>query len=1065
MKKNFKGKIGLFLAIMFVTLILSPKTLLANTEGDSDNPCIIYLKGVELNLEEGRREKRSVVEDSGLYIISFEGPIEEYMKNDITKLGVELIEYIPDFAFLSRMNSNTISDVSLLSYVNKIVSYQPEYKINPVLKSKRRTTRSITLEDLNEKDITVKIFTVDDSSILDAYIEEFGGTKIDSTENEVIVKLNPSDVERFASLDSVKYIEPVVEFELFNDKARDFMGVNSVNNLGYNGSGQVVAVCDTGIDTGVNDSGMHSDFQGRIDSIFPLGRSTADDIHGHGTHVAGSVLGDGTRSNGQIKGIAPEAHLVFQSVLDSGGGLGGLPNDLNDLFQQAANAGAHIHTNSWGAAVGGQYTGSSQDVDEYVWNNKNMIILFAAGNEGDGYSGTVYNSIGSPGTAKNCITVGATENNRPNMPNTKWGNIGDNPNEIAPFSSRGNCDDGRVKPDIVAPGTWVLSAKSSVAPSSNFWADYNNYYAYMGGTSMSTPLTAGAVAAARGYMQDVWNHTPSAALMKAAIINGGTDLGFGFPSKDQGWGRVNLADSLKNKEYEYSDQAYSLATGATQNFTYTIESTSTPLTISLVWSDYPGSTAASKALVNDLDIKVTSPSGTVYYGNDFTQPYNSDYDRLNNVENIYIDSPETGNYSVEVKGYNVPQGPQSFALFASADFGTAIVDDVAPTCNITSPSNGDTVNAMLAIEANAEDNVAVSKVEFYVDNNKIGEVTAAPYNFNWNTNTVNNGNYNLKVKAIDTSNNEATSSEITVTVNNVIDDEAPTCNITSPANGDDVNGTININADAQDNIAVNKVEFYVDNNKIGEDTTSPYSFEWDTTTVSNASHTLKVKAIDTSDNEGLSNEITVAVDNAPTVEYKTETFTGSASIFNSPQIDIDVTANGTIDLQLSGSSSSLKMKLYDPSGSLLATNKSSISYDATETGTYSIVVSAFSFFGADYTLTATYPVVSTQDEDIDSVEDSTETVEPTEVIADGDIISDIMTIDTYVDENKSIKLIELYVDENKVMEFTEIPEAIEWDTTTVDNGNHEIQVKITDESGNVITSTTLNVVVENDMSE
>ncbi|WP_293758250.1 S8 family serine peptidase [Vallitalea sp.] len=967
MKKNFKGKIGLLLVIMFVTFTLSPKSLLASTvEGDNDTPCIIYLKGFELNLDELKRAK---VEDSGIYIISFEGPIDEYMKNDITKLGVELIEYIPNFAFLSRIKSNTISDVSLLPYVNKIVSYQPEYKINPVLKDKKRITRLITPEELTEE-ISVKIFTFDDSSILDAYIKEFGGTKIGSTENEVIVKLNPNSLEKFASLNSVKYIEPVIEYELFNDKARDYMGVNSINNLGHKGNGQVVAVCDTGIDTGVNNSGMHSDFQGRIDSIFPLGRATADDIHGHGTHVAGSVLGDGTSSNGQIKGIAPQAHLVFQSVLDSNGGLGGLPDDLNSLFQQAENEGAHIHTNSWGAPVNGQYTGSSQDVDEYVWNNKDMIILFAAGNEGDGYSGTAYNSIGSPGTAKNCITVGATENYRPNMPNTKWGNIGDNPNEIAPFSSRGNCDDGRIKPDIVAPGTWILSTKSSVAPASNYWAGYNNYYAYMGGTSMSTPLTAGAVAAARGYMQDVWNHTPSAALMKAAIINGGTDLGFGFPSKDQGWGRVNLADSLKNKEYEYSDETYNLATGATQNFTYTIESTSTPLTISLVWSDYPGSTAASKALVNDLDIKVTSPSGIIYYGNDFTQPYNSSYDRLNNVENIYINSPETGNYSVEVKGYNVPQGPQSFALFASANFGNPVVDNVAPTCNIT-----------------------------------------------------------------------------------------------SPANGDDVSGTININADAWDNIAVSKVEFYVDNNKIGEDTTSPYSYEWDTTTVSNASHTLKVKAIDSSNNEGLSNEITVTVNNTSAVKYKTKTSTGIASIFYSPQIDINVTANGKIDLKLSGSSSSLEMRLYNPSGNLLATNSSSISYDATETGTYSIVVSAFSFFGADYSLTATYPVVSTQDEDIDLVEDSTETIEPTDVIVDGDIISDIMTIDTYVDENKSIKLIELYVDENKVIQFTEIPKVIEWDTTTVDNGNHEIQVKITDESGNVITSTTLNVVVENDMSE
>ncbi len=138
-----------------------------------------------------------------------------------------------------------------------------------------------------------------------------------------------------------------------NDVAKGYMDVDDLWNLGYDGSGQIVGICDTGFDTGVNDSTMHLDFQGRIDAIYALGRSTADDPHGHGTHVAGSVLGDGARSNGQIKGMAPAAHIVFQSVLDSQGGLGGLPTDLNTLFAQAWTAGARIHTNSWGAAVNG----------------------------------------------------------------------------------------------------------------------------------------------------------------------------------------------------------------------------------------------------------------------------------------------------------------------------------------------------------------------------------------------------------------------------------------------------------------------------------------------------------------------------------------------------------------------------------------------------------------------------------------------------------------------------------------------------------------------------------------
>jgi hypothetical protein len=190
----------------------------------------------------------------------------------------------------------------------------------------------------------------------------------------------------------------------------------------------------------------------------------------------------------------------------------------------------------------------------------------------------------------------------------------------------------------------------------------------MGGTSMATPLSAGAVAVARQYMQNVWGVTPTTALMKAAIINGAIDMGFSVPSKDQGWGRLSLVNSLTAKEYRYDNESVSLATNGLQTYSYTVASTGTPLRISLVWTDYPASTSSSKQLVNDLDLTVTAPDGTVYYGNDFTSPYNSGYDRTNNVENVYISAPVVGTYTITVRGYNVPNGPQPYALFASGDF-------------------------------------------------------------------------------------------------------------------------------------------------------------------------------------------------------------------------------------------------------------------------------------------------------------------------------------------------------------------------------------------------------------
>ncbi|MFZ5639628.1 MAG: S8 family serine peptidase, partial [Bacillota bacterium] len=173
-------------------------------------------------------------------------------------------------------------------------------------------------------------------------------------------------------------------------------------------------------------------------------------------------------------------------------------------------------------------------MDRYIRNN-DMTVLFAAGNSGSNpfSGGTVYKSVGTPATAKNVIAVGASENNRAN-----FGSISDNINSVAFFSSRGTAADGRVKPDVVAPGTMILATRSSLAPAGNYSGTLNNYYGYMSGTSMAAPLTAGGVALIRQYYTDKLGITPKPSLLKATLINGAKDMGYGLASRDQGWGRV-----------------------------------------------------------------------------------------------------------------------------------------------------------------------------------------------------------------------------------------------------------------------------------------------------------------------------------------------------------------------------------------------------------------------------------------------------------------------------------------------------------------------------------------------
>ncbi|MBN1137629.1 MAG: S8 family serine peptidase [Anaerolineae bacterium] len=535
----------------------------------------------------------------------------------------------------------------------------------------------------------------------------------------------------------------------FNDAAgHTILEAESVWQLGLYGQGQVIAVADTGLDTGDFDT-LCDDLKGRVRQAFALGRPDDwSDPQGHGTHVAGSAAGSGALSgsnpavhqySGSFAGVAPEADLVLQSLMDADGGLGGLPGDLGELLGQAYDAGARVHTNSWGAnffikplarfLTAGRYTVESAQVDRFVWEHPDLVVLFAAGNEGvdilTPYEGGLelpppdgvvdQHSTASPGTAKNVITVGASEGLRSSGGHAadKWGGTGDllsgllgdsytaeplasdlpsdNANGMAPFSSRGPTNDGRIKPDVVAPGTNIISARSHDPGAGELFGAYDANYVYCSGTSMATPLVAGAVALIREwYVERQGVSNPSAALIKATLINGAVDISPGqfgrgptqdvpdaWPNPVTGWGRVNLIESVapgRGREVWFVDENTGLNTGQEAVYTRYVAAGDEPLRVTLVWTDPPGPVEpesiqlpgviepASPVLVNDLDLIVETPDGRAYRGNMGAEP-----DRLNNVEAVRVVDPlaagnPAGDYRIVVHAYQVQQGPQPFAL-------------------------------------------------------------------------------------------------------------------------------------------------------------------------------------------------------------------------------------------------------------------------------------------------------------------------------------------------------------------------------------------------------------------
>ncbi|HRW82417.1 MAG TPA: S8 family serine peptidase [Methanothrix sp.] len=722
---------------------------------------MVKLRSVEFNTSEETPSlphalslTREVIEkaEKSYWIVQFVGPIKAEWTDKIKGLGGILGDYVPDNSLLIGMSSEIEKKVAKLPFVNWVGPYEPAYKVSPLLMGRKAkaSPRELATLSLNvsafkpspEGNLNIILHDPSDLKKVSKEIKSLGGAIVDTGKNKIRASLDLSVADKIAKNPAVKWIEPYGVPELSNDVAAGIMGVQEVwDGHGLDGEGQIVSVADSGLDTGVNDATMHDDFEGRIVSIYDRVGDGASDVNsGHGTHVAGSVLGNGTRSNGSIRGMAYSARLVFQAIeRNSTGRIAGIPADLNVLFQQAYDDGARIHTNSWGTthdnsgnSVQGQYSGDSQDIDEFMWNHRDSVILFSVSNTGrdDNADGVIdADSLSIESSAKNCISVGGTENDRaagglnpggfcttygscfndddnhnvpfPSNP-LKDDRISNNPQGMVAFSSRGPTDDGRLKPDVVAPGTNILSVRSSRAAGEGWGllpaGDPNRaFYMYMGGTSMSTPLTAGTVALIRQYLQKACLHAgPSGALLKAILIHGATPITGQYtpsevgaiPDNNQGWGRVNLRNSLfpdYPAKIEFRDDpAHALGTGEHRDYVFQVANSGARFRATLVWTDFPSDPAVGGGLVNSLRLSVIRPDGTTVQG----APAN------NNVQQVSIDSPATGSYTVRVRGVNVVTQAttgrkQEFALVVGGglDFVDVYIKDNADDDGVP-PSKG-----------------------------------------------------------------------------------------------------------------------------------------------------------------------------------------------------------------------------------------------------------------------------------------------------------------------------------------------------------------------------------------
>ena len=603
-------------------------------------------------------------------VIVLSQPITPELRTQIEATGTRLSDYLPEHAYVVDIKNARINDLRALGFVTHIVEFADAWKIDPELGSRTLMTNERKAIAAQGK-VAAHVYLFPSENITDALkaVDTQGGVEVLRNELDIdrhlIQVMGTIDaVQSLSKLNAVQWIESAPEITMRNSTDRwivqsNINGFFPVYDAGIHGENQLVAVMDGRVRA---DHCSFSDPEGDPfgddhRKIQAYNTSLGSDFHG--THVAGTVLGDNNADN-NTRGVAYKSRLIFNTSPSFSFAA------MNSRLSLHYSQGAAIHTNSWGDDGTTAYTGLPRSIDTFSFNNDDNLIIFAVTNT---------STLKNPENAKNCLAVGASQDS----------------NNQGAFCSggRGPTSDGRRKPEIFAPGCNTQSSSSFSTCGTTG----------LTGTSMAAPAIAGTAALTRQYFEDGFypsglaesqdGFTPSGTLIKASLLNSAVNMTgiAGFPSNQEGWGRVLLDNALHfagdtNKMIVRDVRnAGNEAMNTNDEFVmhFTVNSLSEPLKATLVWHDAPASPNSSFTPVNDLDLEVMVPGGNVLLGNNITNgvsAFGGSPDAINNVEMVMLPATGVGDYTLRIKATAVNQGPQGYSVVITGD-----VTESAAGCN------------------------------------------------------------------------------------------------------------------------------------------------------------------------------------------------------------------------------------------------------------------------------------------------------------------------------------------------------------------------------------------------
>jgi Subtilase family len=746
-----------------------------------------------------------------LRLVQFSGPTKRQWLDHLEAAGAEIISYVPNYAYLIRAAPAALRRLALLDAGEMTDDARPLRWMGR-LEARHKLDAAFSDEWL----------AAPSRANLDVEIELLDGAEVQQTIAQIVarsagliraprrflkfvvfsVSLAADQLLDIGESSDVLFINPARPFTTKDERSAQIIAANlTADDTQPAGPGYMdwlaakdlnsapdflIDISDTGLDRGaINDLSVHPDFldaggHSRVVYSFNYGNDgQTDDRRGHGTLIASVAAGLGASDRADDQGymlgtgVDPLARIGVSRIFNQAGSVWSRLS-FTSVVATAYSNGARISNNSWGNganaydATAQEYDALTRDAQPQVDGNQEMVFVFAAGNDGAG------GHVNSPGTAKNVITVGASENYRPEGMDScnldGQGAIGpdgaNNALDILRYSSGGPTPDGRMKPDLAAPGTHVYGAASR-APMFNanglcpgvpiYQPPGQQFYTWSSGTSLATPHVTGAASLLRRFFTSHnllgAGQAPSPAMTKAFLVNSATymtgeNAGGNLPAERQGYGLVNLSRAFDDSARKFVDQSELFTeSGQSYEIAGSLADRSQPLRVTLCWTDAVGS-LVGPALVNDLDLEVRIGDSLVFRGNHFEGALTTaggDADRSNNIESVIIPAsaiPEgfAGSFKITVRAANIAgDGVPGNANALDQDFALVVANIAAPLVEPPSkkiPVITGVTYVKKRITITGHDFTATAKVEIN------GKLIDQPFIFDAGTNS-----FSLKLKA------------------------------------------------------------------------------------------------------------------------------------------------------------------------------------------------------------------------------------------------------------------------------------------------------------------------------